>query len=446
VTVRSLKGVHGLKGRLWKQTSSWLVPRHNLLVNNPATAQWPRTIPRLNSQVPYLRILFVTIYVRDVDRSICFYVDKLGFNLIFDSPVGGGRFVVVGPPDGSAMLCLASAQPGSEEYRSIGRAAPIVFLTEDVAGRYEEWCARGVHFQQAPHKPVWGGLYASLEDLDGNSLKLVESDDLSQELDAERRTLAEKIELDRRTAQELEFAKQVQARLFPQSLPQVKSLDYAGLCIQAREVGGDYYDFLSLGPQRLGLVLGDISGKGMAAALLMANLQANLRSQYATAWSQPEQFLKSVNRLFYQNTIESAYATLFFAEYDDQMHRLRYANCGHYSALLLRAAGELERLHSTGTVLGLFDEWKCDFDERQLQLGDTLVLYTDGVTESFDGQGQEFGEDRLVDTVRRNLALPIKKLLTSVVDELRAFSPHEQHDDITLIAAKCTGGQQLIQE
>ena len=114
MTVRSLKGVHGLKGRLWKQTSSWLVPRHNLLVDNPATAQWPRTIPRLNSQVPYLRILFVTIYVRDVDRSICFYVDKLGFNLIFDSPVGGGRFVVVGPPDGSAMLCLASAQPGSE--------------------------------------------------------------------------------------------------------------------------------------------------------------------------------------------------------------------------------------------------------------------------------------------------------------------------------------------
>src|SRR4029077_18397964 len=148
-----------------------------------------------------------------------------------------------------------------------------VFLTENVVAKYEEWRARGGHFQEPPHEPVWGGLFASLEDLDGNSLKLVESDDLSRELDAERQSLVEKMEQERRTAREFEFAKQVQARLFPQSLPQLKSLDYAGLCIPAREVGGDYYDFLSLGPQKLGLVLGDISGKGMPAALLMVNLQ-----------------------------------------------------------------------------------------------------------------------------------------------------------------------------
>ena len=413
-------------------------------MSNPATAQWPKTIPRLDSGTPYLRILFVTVYVRDVDRSIRFYVDQLGFSLIFDSPVGSGRFVIVGPPDGSAMICLAPAQPESEEYRSIGRTAALVFLTENVVSRYEEWRARGVHFQEPPHKPVWGGLYASFEDIDGNSLKLVESDDLSRELDAERKSLAEKIAQERRAAQELEFAKQVQARLFPQCLPQLQSLDYSGLCIPAREVGGDYYDFLSLGPQRLGLVLGDISGKGMPAALLMANLQANLRSQYANAWNEPRQFLESVNRLFYQNTTDSAYATLFFAEYDDQVHRLRYANCGHYSAILLRAGGRLERLDSTGTVLGLFDEWKCEFDERQLQLGDTVVLYTDGVTESLDVHGEEFGEDRLIDTVRRNLALPSQRLLASVVDEVRAFSCNEQHDDITLITAKCTGAQEVI--
>ena len=413
-------------------------------MSNPAAPQWPRTLPRLNSEVPYLRILFVTIYVRDLDRSIRFYVDQLGFNLLFDSVVAGGRFVVVGPPDGSAMVCLAPAQPGSEEYPAIGRTAPLVFLTENVAARYEEWRARGVHFQQPPHKPVWGGLFASLEDLDGNSLKLVESDDLSRELDAERKSLAEKVEHDRRAAQEMEFAKQVQARLFPQSLPQLKSLDYAGLCLPARAVGGDYYDFLSLGPQRLGLVLGDISGKGMPAALLMANLQANLRSQYATAWDEPKHFLQSVNRLFYQNTIDSAYATLFFAEYDDHVHRLRYANCGHYSALLFRADGQVKRLDSTGTGRGLLKEWKCEFDERQLQLGDTLVLYTDGVTESFDIHGCEFGEDRLIDTLRRNLALPSHLLLASVVEEVRAFSSEEQHDDLTLITAKCTGSQEVI--
>jgi phosphoserine phosphatase RsbU/P len=409
-------------------------------MSNPATAQWPRTVPRLDSQVPHLRILFITIYVHDVDRSIRFYVDQLGFNLIFDSPVAGGRFVAVGPPDGSAVLAFAPVRPDSDEYRSISRTAPIVFLTENVVARYDEWRARGVEFQEPPYKPIWGGLYASFQDPDGNSLKLVESDDLSRELDQQRRTLAEKVEQERRTSQELEFAKQVQARLFPQSVPQLNSLDYAGLCVQAREVGGDYYDFLSFGPERLGLVLGDISGKGMAAALLMANLQANLRSQSATGWEEPNQLLQSVNRLFYQNTIESAYATLFFAEYDDRVHRLRYANCGHYSPVLLRAAGAVERLESTGTVLGLFEELECDFDERQLQLGDTLVLYTDGITESYDTHGEEFGEDRLVDTLRRNLALPTDRLLASVVDEVRAFSPHEQHDDITLIVAKCTGG------
>jgi serine phosphatase RsbU (regulator of sigma subunit)/predicted enzyme related to lactoylglutathione lyase len=413
-------------------------------MSNPAIAQWPRSIPRLDSQVPYLRILFVTIYVRDVDRSIRFYVDQLGFNLIFDSPVGDGRFVAVGPPDGTAVFALAPVQPDSEQYRSIGRSAPIVFLTENVVATYEEWCKRGVHFQEPPHKPIWGGLYAGLEDLDGNSLKLVESDDLSRELDAQRRAIAEKLEEERRTAQELEIAKQVQARLFPQTLPQLRSLDYAGICVQAREVGGDYYDFLSLGPQRLGLVIGDISGKGIAAALLMANLQANLRSQFVTAWEQPSRFLQSVNQLFYQNTIDSAYATLFFAEYDDQVRRLRYANCGHYSALLLRSDGPVEWLASTTTVLGLFEDWECAIEERQLHLGDVLALYTDGVTESFNDRGEEFGEDRLVDALRQNSKHPSQEIVTSVIDEVRKFSPHEQQDDITLMVAKCTGSQELI--
>jgi catechol 2,3-dioxygenase-like lactoylglutathione lyase family enzyme len=182
-------------------------------MSNPATARWPRIVPRLDSKAPHLRILFITIYVRDLERSIRFYVDQLGFNLIFDSPVAGGRFVVVGPPDGSAVLFFAPVSPDSDEYRSI-RTAPIVFLTENVVARYDEWRARGVTFLEPPYKPVWGGLYASLEDPDGNSLKLVESDDLSQELGEQRRTLAEKVEQERRSAQELEFARQVQARLF----------------------------------------------------------------------------------------------------------------------------------------------------------------------------------------------------------------------------------------
>src|SRR5258708_7174505 len=196
----------------------------------------------------------------------------------------------------------------------------------------------------------------------------------------------------------------------------------------ARQVGGDYYDFLNLGGERIGLVLGDISGKGIAAALLMANLQANLRSQCAIALDEPERLLRSVNQLFYENTDDSSYATLFFAEYDDRLRRLRYVNCGHLAALLLRHDGAIERLHSTSTVVGLFMEWDCSITECRLFSGDTLVIYTDGVTESFNHADEEYGEHRLIDAMQRNRDLPPRAQIASVVEELQQFSPGEQHD------------------
>jgi len=234
----------------------------------------------------------------------------------------------------------------------------------------------------------------------------------------------------------MEIAKQVQARLFPQSLPRLATLDYAGICHQARQVGGDYYDFLNLGNNRLGLVIGDISGKGIAAALLMANLQANLRSQVAVASDHPQRLLRSVNQLFCENTPNGSFATLFFAEYDDATRRLRYANCGHLCGLILRSDSSLEYLHATATILGAFPDWDCEIGECQLKPGDTFALYTDGVTESFNHALEEFGEERLVEALRRHGSLSPCELLTAVVDEIRKFSPHEQHDDITLIAAR----------
>jgi serine phosphatase RsbU (regulator of sigma subunit) len=118
---------------------------------------------------------------------------------------------------------------------------------------------------------------------------------------------------------------------------------------------------------------------------------------------------------------------------------LRYANCGHLSALLLRSNDSVEQLNSTGTVLGLFREWDCSIEERRLFSGDTFVLYTDGITEAFNDAEEEFGEQRLVEALLRNRELPPKALMTSIVEEVRRFSPHEQHDDITLIIAKCGG-------
>jgi serine phosphatase RsbU (regulator of sigma subunit)/predicted enzyme related to lactoylglutathione lyase len=394
----------------------------------------------VDRQDPYLRVLCVNIFVRDHDRSLRFYVDQLGFGLVVDeSYESGGRWVAVAPPDGNTVLALVTPKRKSEEYKLIGRCRHAVLVTEDVMAKFDEWQRRGVRFHHPPQTTLWGGIFTRFEDLDGNSFALVGRDDFVREIEAERRATAERQETERRIAQELHIAKQVQARLFPQTLPQLKTLEYAGICIQAREVGGDYYDFLDLGRDRLGLVIGDTSGKGIGAALLMANLQANLRSQSAIALEQPQRFLRSVNQLFYENTTESAYATLFFAEYDDEARRLRYVNCGHYPALLLRSDTTLERLDSTSTVLGLFPQWDCLIAEVQLYPGDTLALYTDGITDSFNQGGEDFGEQRLIEALRRHGELPSRSMLAAVVDEVRQFSPQEQHDDITLIVAKCSG-------
>jgi len=208
------------------------------------------------------------------------------------------------------------------------------------------------------------------------------------------------------------------------------------VCHPAHAVGGDYYDFLSLGPGRLGLVIGDVMGKGIAAALLMANLQANLRSQVAFALDEPRRLLQSVNLLFCENSPEGSFASLLFADYNDLTGGLRYVNCGHLCGLLLRRDGSLERLAATSTVLGLFRQWECTVGECRLERDDLLALYTDGVTEAFDEAGDEFGEERLVDALRRHRDLPTESLVASLVAEVRSFSPHEQHDDLTLIVAR----------
>jgi serine phosphatase RsbU (regulator of sigma subunit) len=290
-------------------------------------------------------------------------------------------------------------------------------------------------------EPSWGSgqaRYAVFEDLEGNSFSLIEFDEATRTLEAERRALAARFEAERQAARELAIAKQVQTRLFPQRQPLIRTLVYAGICRPARTVGGDYYDFLDLGIGRLGLVVADIAGKGIGAALLMANLQAALRSQCATAWEQPERFLQSVNQLLYENTAEGDYATLFFAEYNDDTRKLRYSNCGHPPALLLRGDGGLERLGATCTVVGLFDKWDCAMEERELAPGDAVLLYTDGVTEALNDEGEEFGEARLLQAARQHRELSLPELLAAVADQARKFSPREQSDDITLIGAKCT--------
>ncbi len=419
------------------------------------------SIPRFPQ---HLRIHSITIFVRNQDRSLRFYVEQLGFHVAYDAKLqSGDRLVAVAPPDGQAVLTLVAPKPDSQDSKLIGRSTRLTFITEDVLAKYQEWSRRGVVFQYTPRlrrikfdpetrqvrnakaaaspllgeeTPIWGGVSTRFRDPDGNTFSLVSFDEVTHALEAQRRASAAKLEAERRTAQELEIANEVQCRLFPQLRPPIQSLDYFGRCFPARAVGGDYYDFLDLGTDRFGLVIGDVSGKGIAAALLMANLQANLRSQCSIAQDCLENILRSVNLFFSQNTPDGAFATLFFADYHVPTGRLRYINCGHPPALILRRDDSIDRLDPTATVLGIFKKWDCELGERTIHPGDSLVLYTDGITESFNESRDEYGEARLIESLLRHRSQASQSLLQNIVADVREFSPHEQHDDITLIVAK----------
>jgi hypothetical protein len=234
---------------------------------------------------------------------------------------------------------------------------------------------------------------------------------------------------------EIAVASAVQTRLLPQELLQLRTLDYTGQCIQARTVGGDYYDFLDLGSGSVGLVLADIAGKGVAAALLMANLQGIFRSAAGMSSRDLPQVLASVNRHFYKHTDQHHYATLFFAQYDDATQKLRYVNCGHNPPLLLHHRS-VERLTATATVLGLFPDWQCSVAETQMVAGDILCIYTDGITETTDENGEEFGEEGLLEVLSGSRHLESASILEKVEQTVKQFRSGDQEDDVTMVIAR----------
>jgi len=249
--------------------------------------------------------------------------------------------------------------------------------------------------------------------------------------------IAVRLEAERRATVELELAKEVQLKLLPRRLPRLQTLDCAGHCLQARAVGGDYYDFLELGGGQVGLVLADIAGKGIAGALMMANLQANLRSQSGLAREDLRGMMCRLNQAMCDSIADSRYATLFFGCYDDATRRLRYTNCGHNPPILMRADGGVERLAATATILGAFDAWDCAVAETILAPGDALLLYSDGITEARSDQDVEFGEARILETLRSHRQAEAPALVTAILEAVRKFSAGEQEDDITLVAARC---------
>jgi sigma-B regulation protein RsbU (phosphoserine phosphatase) len=235
---------------------------------------------------------------------------------------------------------------------------------------------------------------------------------------------------------DLTVARRVQSRLLPQEPPRLETLELAGCCRPAGPVGGDVYDFLDLGAGRAGFLLGDASGRGVSAALLMAHLQASLRSQAVQSWRDPAGVLRAVNGQFFSATAPEHFATLFFACYEEGSRRLRYVNCGHLPPLLLRADGTSARLGPTAPGLGLLQAW--DGVERQAALapGDLLLLFTDGVSEAENAAGEEFGEARLLEALRAGAGLPAPALLASILEALEAFAGSGLQDDVTLLVAR----------
>lgn len=255
-------------------------------------------------------------------------------------------------------------------------------------------------------------------------------------LEKQAREAAQRLAVTRTARTELEIAHHVQQRLLPQKSKPMRTLAYGGRCLPAREVGGDYYDYLDLGSGRLGVVLADVSGKGVAGALLMANLEASFRSRSALGFRDVPTLLAAVHKVFHESTPTEFYATLFFADYNDDTRELRYVNCGHPAPVLVRAEGSVERLEASATPLGIFGDWNCQESGLTLAPGDTLVLFSDGVIEAGVEDGEEFGDARLLKLLAARRGDGVEDLLDGIVSSVLQFSVDHQDDDITVVALR----------
>ena len=266
-----------------------------------------------------------------------------------------------------------------------------------------------------------------------------------------------------RLENELAIAQEVQAQLFPRQVSELESLEVHGFCRPARTVSGDYYDFLTASSHKLILAVGDISGKGISAALLMATIHSAVRAysvenlpqmrepvavgavagsgRVMAAWPEgvevsPGALLSLLNHQLYESTPPEKYATLFLGIYDGRSHHLTYSNGGHLPPILIGKDGTIRRLEAGGTVVGLFDNMTYDEGSVEMHPGEIFLAYSDGVTEPENDFG-EFGEQRLIDLVRDNRELPlpqISQIVTMAVDDW--IGDNEQPDDVTLVLAR----------
>ncbi|MGA9119264.1 MAG: SpoIIE family protein phosphatase [Bacteroidota bacterium] len=241
-----------------------------------------------------------------------------------------------------------------------------------------------------------------------------------------------------RMQEEFRLAANIQRELLPQSAPRIKGYTLLGKNIPAQAVGGDYFDFIPIDGSRLAVCIGDVSGKGLPASLLMANLQATLRGQ-TLLHSAPSECLTRANRLLHESTSPEKFATLFYGILDTSLHRLHYSNAGHEFPLLVRASGEYLQLDKGGIGLGMLDNFV--FEEASLDVapGDLLIMYTDGVTEAMNADDELFGKDRLLPLVIPKRGQPAEETVDAIISAVKAHGgAAPQSDDITLVAIQRT--------
>jgi sigma-B regulation protein RsbU (phosphoserine phosphatase) len=254
-----------------------------------------------------------------------------------------------------------------------------------------------------------------------------------------------------RLQSEVEIASEVQNQLFPRTPPVMQTIELVGICHPARMVSGDYYDYLRLPDGNLAVAIGDVAGKGISAALLMASIQSIIRTQLAAglplaaaagnshaggAHFSTSSIVAQLNRQLYASTAPEKYATFFFGAYDERSRILTYTNAGHLPPLLVRA-GKATLLEVTGTVVGLFPSIRYEEQTVELREGDLIIAYTDGITEPENAYGEEFGSERLVETALRYQNSAPKEIVAKIMEAVTHWSTApELPDDMTVVIAR----------
>ena len=258
----------------------------------------------------------------------------------------------------------------------------------------------------------------------------------------ERKTAAERESFRReieRTEYEMETARGIQQSFLPESPPRIEGFELAALNLPARQVGGDFYDFIPVSENEWGIIIADVSGKGVPAALFMALSRTLVRANVADNIT-ASQAIQKANHMISQEAKMGMFVTLFYAVLAPEKRRLQYVNAGHNPPFVVKkSSGDVILLRANGIAMGVMDDVSLEEKEIELDSNDIVVFYTDGITEAISGAGEQFGEKRLIETINRSADLPVNDLISRVKDDVFAFAQGQpQFDDFTLVILKAT--------